>query len=35
LKKAGVDDLSTAERADIIDAFSGEGIDYRLAKSGK
>ena len=28
LKKTGVDDLSTAERADIIDAFSGEGIDY-------
>jgi hypothetical protein len=28
LKKAGIDDISMAERADIVDAFSGEGIDY-------
>jgi len=28
LRKAGIDDISMAERADIVDAFSGEGIDY-------
>jgi len=28
LKKAGIDDISMAERADIVEAFSGEGIDY-------
>lgn len=28
LKKAGIVDISTAERADVISAFSGEDIDY-------
>lgn len=28
LKKAGITDIATAERADIISAFTGEDIDY-------
>ena len=28
LKKAGIVDIATAEKADIVDAFAGEDVDY-------